>query len=147
MHDNAGMISLDLEDDLHITIVYLGPDVPDTFLAEAAERAKNAASSVPGPITGYIEGRGTFPSSESSDWKIPVYAHVLVPGADVLRALLEDLSKSEHKEWVPHMTLQYIGPDELLPKPVPRTPVVFSHLSVHRGKYWTARFPFKGVAV
>jgi 8-oxo-dGTP pyrophosphatase MutT (NUDIX family) len=66
----------------------------------------------------------------------------MLPGAEHLRAALEDLSASEHKDWKPHVTLAYVEPGEPLPDPVPATPVTFTHLSVHRGHDEVARFPF-----
>ena len=140
----SGMISLDLPkgaleplpggvSDHHITVCYLGPDVDDEAFGHAAERAREAAAMVTGPLTGTVDGIGAFPPSASSDGLVPVFAQVNLPGADLLRAALEDLSASEHTDWKPHITLRYQDEGDPLPDPVPPRPVTFTHLTVHRG--------------
>lgn len=144
LNPRSGMISLDLEpgtipavpggvDDHHVTIVYLGPDVNDYDFAEACRRVQEAARALPGAAVGTIEGIGTFPASGSSDGKIPVYAHAEIPAALDLRGALEDLSASEHKDFRPHVTLAYLDDGDLMPDPVPRTPIMITTVSVHRG--------------
>jgi len=144
LNKRSGMISLDVPEgtitpvpggvtDHHITVVYLGPDVDDDAYAAACQRAAIAAAGMPGPLVGAISGVGTFPPSDSSDGKVPAWAGVMLPGAESLRAALEDLSASEHKDWKPHVTLAYVEPGEALPDPLPATPITFTHLSVHRG--------------
>jgi 8-oxo-dGTP pyrophosphatase MutT (NUDIX family)/2'-5' RNA ligase len=141
LNPRSGMISLDLPDGLvpdaldpaHVTVVYLGPDVEDGAFALACLRAQQAAAKMPGPLAGVISGLGTFEPSDSSDGKIPVWAGVMLPGGEVLREALADLSASEHKDWHPHVTRAYLESGEDLPAPVPPTPVTFTHLSVHRG--------------
>jgi 8-oxo-dGTP pyrophosphatase MutT (NUDIX family) len=151
LNPRSGMISLDLPEGLiepvpggisdhHITIVYCGPDVDDEAFANACERAAAAAAAMPGPLSGVISGRGTFEPSGSSDGKIVAWAGVTLPGAEQLRATLEDLSASEFSQWSPHVTLAYQEPYDALPGPVPVTPVTFTHVSVHRGDE-VARFP------
>jgi 8-oxo-dGTP pyrophosphatase MutT (NUDIX family) len=153
LNPRSGMISLDLPEgviapvpggvsDHHITVVYLGPDVDDDAFASACQRAAIAAAGMPGPLAGAISGIGTFPPSDSSDGMTPAWAGVMLPGSEVLREALEDLSASEHKDWKPHVTLAYVEPGEPLPGPVPHTPVTFTHLSVHRGHDEVVRFPF-----
>ena len=155
LNSRSGMISLDVPDgiitpvpggvtDFHITVVYLGPDVDDEAFAQACHRAQKAAAAVPGPLTGMIGGIGTFPPSDGSDGKVPVWAGVLLPGAERLRGALEDLSASEHKDWKPHVTLAYIDPGDPLPAPSPSMQASFSHLSVHRGDDEVERFPLGG---
>jgi SPP1 gp7 family putative phage head morphogenesis protein len=151
LSSRSGMISLDLPegtiqpvpggvDDHHITIVYLGPDVDDEQWAYACTRAREAAASAPGPMSGMVSGIGSFPPSDSSDGLVPAWAGVMLPDASQLRGTLEDLSASEHATWAPHVTLAYIEPGEDLPEPVPATMVTFTHLSVHRGDD-VERFP------
>jgi 2'-5' RNA ligase len=146
----SGMISLDLPegtiepvpgglDDHHITVVYLGPDVSDEEFAQACARALDAAAAA-GPLSGTVYGIGLFPPSDSSDGKMPVFAEADIPGASDMRSRLEDLSASEHADWVPHVTLCYAEVGDALPAPVPPTPVTFTHLSVHRGDE-VRRFP------
>lgn len=143
LNPRSGMISLDLPEgtleplpggvaDHHITICYLGPDVDDAAFGAAAERVREAAAMVTGPLTGTV-GIGSFPASASSDGKVPVFAEVSLPGASILRAALADLSASEHTEWHAHVTLCYQDEGDPLPAPVPPRPVTFTHLTVHRG--------------
>lgn len=151
LNPRSGMISLDLPDgliepipggvsDFHITCVYLGPDVSDEAFAYACERAAQAAAAAPGPLAGVISGLGTFAPSVSSDGLIPVWAGVTLPGAEQIRAALNDLSASEHPDWHPHVTRCYAEAGDVPPDPLPATPVTFTHLSVHRGEQ-VARFP------
>jgi hypothetical protein len=103
----AGWISLDIPDGTitpvpggvtnhHITIAYLGPDIDDDAFAEACQRAASAAAAMPGPLTGTVGGVGAFPPSASSGGKVPAFAQVDVPGIEMLRHALRDLSASEH---------------------------------------------------
>jgi hypothetical protein len=155
LNARSGMISLDLPpgiitpvpggvDDHHLTIVFLGADVDDKAFAEACRRAQAAASQVPGPLAGMVGGIGAFPPSGGSDGKVPAWAGVVLPGAELLRSALEDLSASEHKDWKPHVTVAYMDPGDPLPPPVPSMQVSFSHLSVHRGDDEVVRFPIGG---
>jgi 8-oxo-dGTP pyrophosphatase MutT (NUDIX family)/2'-5' RNA ligase len=157
LNSRSGMISLDVPEgtitpvpggvtDHHITVVYLGPDVDDDAFATSCQRVAIAAAQMPGPLAGAISGLGTFPPSDSSDGKVPAWAGVMLPGAELLREALEDLSASEHKDWKPHVTLAYVEPGEALPGPLPATPVTFTHLSVHRGHDEAVRFPLGPVA-
>lgn len=144
LNPRSGMISLDLPEgaleplpggvtDHHITVCYLGPDVDDDAFGAAAERAREAAAIVTGPLTGTVGGIGSFPAGSSSDGKMPVFAQVSLPGGDLLRAALEDLSASEHPDWHPHVILAYLDDGDPLPDPVPPRTVTFGHLTVHRG--------------
>lgn len=119
-------------DDHHITLVYLGKNVSDEEFAEACRRARQAAAQCP-PLEGLLRGVETFEPSGSSDGKVPAFVPAYVPGIGKLRALLEDLSASEHRLYRPHVTLAYLEPDEDLPEPHPRVPVSFSRLYVKRG--------------
>ncbi len=150
----SGMISLDLPpgtvgsvpggvDDHHVTVVYLGPDVDDGAFASACDRARQAAVSVPGPLSGTVSGVGAFPPSDSSDGKVPAWAAIAIPGAERLREALADLSASEFRDWSPHVTLAYLDPGDPLPAPLEPVPVTFTHLSVHRGED-VERFPLGG---
>jgi 2'-5' RNA ligase len=126
----------------HVTVVYLGPTVDDDAFEVACGRAMDAASAAAGPVTGTVGGLGVFPP-DSGTGKMPVFAHAELPGAQDLRSQLEDLSASEHSQWVPHVTLAYAAPGDALPPPPPVTPVTFTHLSVHRGDD-VRRFPLGG---
>jgi 2'-5' RNA ligase len=144
VRSGSGMISLDLPKGTvkpvpggvtshHITVVFLGDDVDDDAFAQACSRAQAVAKSAPGPMAGVVGGVDSFPPSSSSDGKRPAFAKVALKGAQPIRDGLEDLSASEFKDWKPHVTLSYVGKDDPLPRPVPPTPVRFTHLSVHRG--------------
>ncbi len=119
-------------DDHHITVVYLGKNVSDDAFAEACRRAEQAAGKVR-PLSGILRGVDTFPPSDSSDDKTPVFVPAYVPGIGHLRRLLEDLSASEHRNYRPHVTLAYLEPGDDLPAPHPKVEVRFSHLHVKRG--------------
>lgn len=152
LNPRSTMISLDLApgtitpvpggvSDHHVTIVYAGGDVDDEAFAQVCDRARKAAAAMPGPLTGMVGGIGTFPPSAGSDGKVPVWAGVMLPGADQLRCSLEDLSASEHKNWAPHVTVTYADPGDPLPAPLPAMQVQFDHLSVHRGDDEVMRYP------
>ncbi len=150
----SGMISLDVPDGLieplpggvgdhHVTVAYLGADVGDELLARVLAETRKAAAAAPGPLAGALSGVGSFPPSDGSDWKVPVFIPARVPGAEKLRKRLEHLSASEHKDWKPHVTLAYLEPGDPLPAPGHPVPVTFTHLSVHRGgEAW--HFPLGG---
>jgi 8-oxo-dGTP diphosphatase len=149
----SGMIYLDIPDgkvrhlpggvdDHHITLVYLGKDVGDDAFAEAVRRTKAAAEAHP-PMEGSIGGLGSFPPSDSSDGKKPVFVPVDVPGIHKLRKSLEDLNGSQFKDYKPHVTLAYLEDGEAMPAPHPTTLVSFSRLHVKRGDEITS-FPFGG---
>lgn len=128
----------------HVTIAYCGKDLDDDGFEEVLRRAEDAARRQPGPLTGTLSGLGTFPPSKSSDGKVPVYIPANIPGIQVLRNRLEDLSVSEHKGYIPHVTLRYCEPGEELPPPHHEVPITFTHLTVRRGNKEAHRFPFGG---
>jgi hypothetical protein len=138
------MVSLDLPkgtiapidgglDDHHLTVVFLGSDVDDDLFDEVCTYARGVASTLDGPLSGTVGGIGSFEPSDSSDGKVPAYAVPDVDGLDDLRAAFEQFNASEHTDYVPHITLGYLDEDDPLPAPVPKTPVTFTHLAVHRG--------------
>jgi len=149
----SGMIYLDIPDgkvrhlpggvdDHHITLVYLGKDVGDDEFAEAVRRTREAAGAHP-PMEGSIGGLGSFPPSDDSDGKRPVFVPVDVPGIHKLRESLEDLSASQFKDFKPHVTLAYLEDGEAMPAPHPTVPVSFGRLHVKRGDE-VVSFPFGG---
>jgi len=146
---NSGMVSLDLplgsvgsEPDPHITVVFLGSDVADETFAEVCSRARGVAA-VMQPLEGKVSGLDTFPPSDGSDHKTPVFAIPDVPELDTLRAAFEDFNASEHADFTPHVTLTYLDEGDPMPDPVPETPITFGGLSVHRGDE-TMWYPFGG---
>jgi 2'-5' RNA ligase/ADP-ribose pyrophosphatase YjhB (NUDIX family) len=149
----SGMIYLDIPDDKvrhlpggvddhHITLVYLGKDVSDDAFAKAVRRTREAAEAHP-PMEGSIGGLGSFPPSDSSDGKTPVFVPVDVPGIRRLRRSLEDLNASQFKDYKPHVTLAYLEDGEAMPAPHPTVPVSFDRLHVKRGDD-VKSFPFGG---
>jgi 2'-5' RNA ligase len=152
----SGMISLDLPSgtvptvpggpaDHHITVVYLGRDIGDEEYANACARAQAAAAEVAGPLSGTVSGIDSFEPSAGSDGKVPAFAPVVLPGIEILRTALEDLSASEHRDHHPHITLAYLDEGDPLPDPVPPTLVTFTCLTVHRGAD-AASFPLGPVS-
>jgi 8-oxo-dGTP pyrophosphatase MutT (NUDIX family)/2'-5' RNA ligase len=128
----------------HITVCYLGKDLDEDSFAEVLRRAEDAARRQPGPLEGTLGGLDTFEPSNSSDGKVPVIVPANIPGIHVLRNRLEDLSASEHKSYIPHVTLAYCEPGEELPPPHHEVPISFTHLTVRRGNTEAHRFPFGG---
>jgi 2'-5' RNA ligase len=150
-HSGSAMVSLDLEpgsfgsteDPPHITLVYLGKGLGGPRLEEIAQRLSQLAAGTPGPLEGTVGGLGTFVPSASSDWKTPVFAVPQVEGLSDLRAHLEDLNASEHGDFQPHVTLDYLDEGDPLPPPTEPTPVSFTHLTLHHGDD-VRHFPFAG---
>jgi 2'-5' RNA ligase len=154
--DNSVVIELDVPQGLihnvddsveygtHVTVVYLGKGLDEAGFGEVLRRAEDAARRQPGPLTGTLSGLGTFEPSKSSDGKVPAYIPVNMPGIHVLHKRLEDLSASEHKGYIPHVTLAYCEPGGKLPPPHHEVPITFTHLTVRRGKDEAHRFPFGG---
>lgn len=151
-HTGSGMVSLDIApgelptvpggvNDHHITVVFFGKDVSDDRFDDVCALAERVAAATPGPLTGTASGRGTFPPSESSDNKVPVFAVPDVAGLDDLRATFESLNASEHKEYKPHITLAYVDQGDPLPAPLAPTPLSFDYIAVHRGDE-VRRYPF-----
>lgn len=119
--------------DHHVTVVYVGRNLTDDAYGNVCDRARSAAALVYGPLVGTVAGVDAFEPSAGSDGKTPAFAPVVLPGVETLRAALVDLSGSEHQEYHPHVTLAYLDAGDPLPAPVPPTPVVLTHLTVHRG--------------
>jgi 2'-5' RNA ligase len=143
-HTGSGMVSLDVApgilpalpggiDDHHITVVFFGKDVSDDLFEAVCALAESVASTVDGPLTGVASGLGTFPPSESSDNKVPVFVRPDVDGLDELRAAFEPFNASEHANYKPHITLAYLDEGDALPASIPSTLLSFDHIAVHRG--------------
>ncbi len=148
----SGMVSLDLppgtfpgsEEGDHITVVFLGSDVTDETFAAVCARVKQVAEGSP-PLTVEFTGTGTFPASDGSDGKIPVFAVPDVPGVDAIHAALAEFNASEHTDYKPHCTLAYADDESEVEQwkatPLPDTPVLVAGLSVHLGAN-VQTFPF-----
>lgn len=128
-----------VEDEAHITVVYLGKGLSDEAFARALEAAAEAAARSK-PLHGVLNGIDTFPPSDSSDGKVPAFVPAYVPGIGQLRQELEYLSASEHKDFRPHVCLAYLEHGDPLPPPHPARQVSFTHLHVKRGDQ-VVRFP------
>ncbi|MFG1977015.1 2'-5' RNA ligase family protein [Nonomuraea fuscirosea] len=117
-------------DDLHVTLVYLGKNIP----AEEWERAVDVARQVAadqGPLSGQLGGIGAFPDSGDG---VPQFVPVDVPGLEVLRQRIAAALDAAGIEYVashgytPHVTLKYADASEPLPDPVAPIPIVFDGL-------------------
>jgi hypothetical protein len=156
LKSGSTMVSLDIPpgvlpavdngvDDHHITIVYAGQTTPEQYQAILTAAAQLAAATP--PLHGVLSGIGTFPPSESSDWKTPVWVQPTIEGIDALRPPLEQFNASQHQDFHPHATLTYLGEGEEMPDPVPPTPITFTHLSVHRQGSEPQRYAFNGTRI
>jgi 8-oxo-dGTP diphosphatase len=128
----------------HVTVVYCGKRLDEDGFEEVLRRAEDAARRQPGPLTGTLSGLDTFDPSNSSDGKVPAFIPANIPGIRVLHNRLADLSASDHKGYIPHVTLAYCEPGEELPPPHHAVPITFTHLTVRRGNHEEHRFPLGG---
>jgi len=131
-----------VDDEPHITVVYLGKGLSDEAFGRALDAAATAARAHP-PLAGLLKGTDTFEPSEASDQKVPAFVPAFVPGIERLRADLEHLSASEHKDYHPHVTLAYLERGDPVPPQHPERDVSFTHLHVKRGDQ-VVRFPLCG---
>ena len=128
-----------VDDEQHITVVYLGKDLSDQAFGDALEAAARAAAASR-PLHGVLHGTGTFPPSEG---KTPAFVPAYVPGIGQLRRDTEHLNASEHRDYRPHVTLAYLEDGDKVPPPHPARQVSFTHLHVKRGGQ-VVRFPLGG---
>ncbi|WP_202638999.1 2'-5' RNA ligase family protein [Bailinhaonella thermotolerans] len=111
--------------DLHVTLAYLGKDVPDDILATAEGAVRRAASTI-ARLSGLLGGIAAFPPGEDGR---PVWVPVDVPGLEMLQAAVTaelaaaGVSYAIDHGWTPHVTLTYADPDAPLPPPVDPIPV------------------------
>lgn len=128
------------EEDLHLTLSYLGDDVSDREFAGAISRALGAAQESQ-PITATVGGLGVFPAK---DGKQAVWATVDAPEISRLHGyVLGGRRSGEAHGFTPHITMKWIKEGGRLPAPLPKTMVTFTHLIVKRGDQ-TLRFPLGG---
>lgn len=120
------------QDDLHVTLAYLGRASEVSMSAADITAAVTEAVEEAGAtaLSGQIAGLGQFPDSGDG---VPSWAPVDVPGLGALReaivARLGEAVRQDHG-FTPHMTLGY---DVDVSKPVPETPVTFGSVRVVYG--------------
>lgn len=148
----SGMVSIDLPEGLvepvpggvedhHLTLAYLGSDVDSDLIDDVVRAMKHVAAKTQ-PFTVTASGVDTFPASDSSDGKIPVFMPVtLSPELAALREPLAQYHASEHQDFHPHVTLAYQDEGENLPEPVPQVQIPVNHLTLHVGGEIVASIP------
>lgn len=151
--DGMGMIALEVpagaipalpggtaQDDMHVTLCFMGKSVTDAQLAQAIMRAYDAASRP--PLSGTVGGLGVFPPDE--DGMQAVWATLDVPGLDRLQQSVSGygMPASDHG-FVPHITRALVKVGDKLPAPLPQIPITFTQLIVKRGDQ-VFRFPLGG---
>ena len=114
-------------DDLHVTIAYLGKtaDLDRATIEATLARVSGA------PLEGTIGGIGRFPGSHIEGLQA-VWVPVDVPGLSEFRnhvvAVLDGAGVAQGSEhgYTPHVTLDYVAPDQPSPPPVPSINVGWS---------------------
>lgn len=105
------------QDDLHLTLLYLGKNL-DKATLEAVRKAAERICAKHAPLDMTVTGAGVFAPGDKG---IPIY---LIPNAKGLSALQADLETAisalidlpvEHG-WVPHMTLSYADDTSEIPE-------------------------------
>ena len=123
-------------DDMHITLAFLGEDVPDKTFAQAIAYAFDASHRK--PLSGTVGGIGVFPPKEPGG-KQAVWVPVNIPGVNDLASQFRSLNATEHA-YTPHITRAFVEDGDKLPEPVPETPITLTAIIVKRGDQ-TLRFP------
>jgi len=113
--DSLKVLPVPLEDDPHVTIIYLGDDVPVETLGELVPTIYGVTSSAK-PFLVSTQTVGTFPEGNNG---VPVIALVEAPALhqlkDRLCAALDSVGYAYDKkfpEYKPHVTLAY-GPSHV----------------------------------
>lgn len=109
-------------DDLHVTLIYLGPASEVGDLDDLSSIIEDIATFNP-PLVGEIGGLGTFFGAEDPDenGQDPVVALIDVDGLSGLRAALlaalndQGFDQASSHDFTPHMTLAYEEPGAPLP--------------------------------
>lgn len=119
-------------EELHVTLAYLGRRASVGDL-ELLRRALAVVARQP-VLAGRVGGIGIFPPSESSKGRAVAWVPVDVPGLvelrqEVIRALgsAGEEPASSHG-YTPHITLEYLAPGALPPRPLDAHPVEFSEI-------------------
>lgn len=133
--------------DLHVTVMYLGKTADlDRASVEAALRTITAE-----PLSGTIGGIGRFPTSHKEGLQavwVPVDVPSLSAFHDTVVATLADAGVAEGSVhgYTPHVTLDYLTPEQPSPDPVAQTPVSWSAFTLA----WDdehVEFPFAGAGI
>lgn len=113
-------------DDLHVTVVYLGKTADlDRVAIEAVLATVTGA-----PLSGTIGGIGRFPTSHKEGLQA-VWVPVDVPGLSEFHTSVVDalaaagIGQGSVHGYTPHVTLDYVTPDQPSPGPVPAVPVAW----------------------
>lgn len=130
-------------EDLHLTLTFHGETTPEQYKQICQDLAAWAADGGPGELSGHIGGLGQFPTSDSSEGKIPHFSPVDVPGLNTLHENVKAVTSktapaSEDHGYTPHTTLTY---GDKPPAPVPATPVKFASMHVVRGNHERTEIP------
>lgn len=126
--------------DVHLTLVFLGPDaeaIDDATLDKIRMAVAQAASESP-PLSGQVGGIGAFHGDGTSH---PLVALADVPGLNSLRAniaqKLDDagVPYAKDHDFTPHLTLSYLAPGDMHPiaTPVEAHPLDFDSIHVVKG--------------
>lgn len=137
--------------ELHITLGYLGKDVPAATIKRVRQAVRELATdTLAFEIT--LRGTASFPPSESSDQKTPHYARVQSPELLRLRkrlvGALADIGvelDGTHPDYTPHVTLAYTDPEASFSATVPETRFPCTELVLAIGEKRTA-FPLQRLA-
>jgi phage-related protein (TIGR01555 family) len=107
-------------EDLHVTLAYLGRDLPEIAVQRAIGVAYDLAVRTP-PVAALIAGIGRFSASETSGGKDVIYASIDSPAITELRSCLcqrlcwESVPVSMAHGFTPHVTLAYVATDARSP--------------------------------
>lgn len=98
--------------EMHVTILYLGKNLPVETVAQAMIAAYNVTSKTPPFICG-VKEVSSFP--ENPDDGIPIIAPIISPGLHAFRAaLLDEFTRlkvpysNKYPDYKPHISLSYI---------------------------------------
>lgn len=151
-HAGLKVLPVPLEDDPHVTIVYLGDDVPVETLGELVPTIYGVASSV-NPFSVSTQTVSTFPEGANG---VPIIALVDAPALhqlkDQLCAALDSVGyeyETKFPEYKPHITLTY-GPSHVAGLSTQISPVSWRATDVwlwgaNRGTgELMMKFPFEG---
>lgn len=127
--------------DVHLTLVFLGPDadeIDDATLAKIRAAVAQAAEEGK-PLAGQVGGIGAFKGDPAEGH--PLVALADVPGLNQLRANVADklddagVDYAKNHDFVPHLTLSYLAPSDAHPPATPLTahPLNFDAIHLVRG--------------